>query len=111
MITLMRISRCWMGAPEMRPDIPQPCAGPCVRGIAKEKMMRQQGVRAVLEVGEGVYKKVADPEAHHEIEETRIHKYMSLSGASEPHGRGRDAGPNSTVGPQSRAPTNVVGHL
>ena len=73
--------------------------------------MRQQGVRAVLEVGEGVYKKVADPEAHHEIEETNIHRYISVSGASEPHGRGMDAGPNSTVGTPSRAPTKTVGHL
>ena len=40
---------------------PALCRAIC-RGIAKEKMQRQYGIRAVMEVGEGVHKRRIDTE-------------------------------------------------
>ena len=40
---------------------PALCRAIC-RGIAKEKMQRQYGLRAVMEVGEGVHKRRIDTE-------------------------------------------------
>ena len=46
---------------------PALCRAIC-RGLKKEKMQRSLQVRAVLEVGEGVHKRVLDPEEFHDEE-------------------------------------------
>ena len=44
---------------------PALCKAIC-RGVAKEKMQRQLGIRAVMEVGVGVHRRSIDTEEHHE---------------------------------------------
>ena len=44
---------------------PALCKAIC-RGVAKEKMQRQLGIRAVMEVGAGVHRRSIDTEEHHE---------------------------------------------
>ena len=50
---------------------PALCRAIC-RGILKEKMERQMGLRAMVEVGEGVHRRNVDTEEHHDDEERSI---------------------------------------
>ena len=50
---------------------PALCRAIC-RGIAKEKMQRQYGLRAVMEVGEGVHKRRIDTEEFHNDDNVEV---------------------------------------
>ena len=64
---------------------PALCRALC-RGIAKEKMQRECGVRAVLEIGEGMYKRVIDSDDHHDREESDVGRYLTDPGRPTPPG-------------------------
>ena len=50
---------------------PALCKAIC-RGVAKEKMQRQLGIRAVMEVGTRVHRRSIDTEEHHESPEEEM---------------------------------------
>ena len=50
---------------------PALCRAIC-RGVAKERMQRQLGIRAVMEVGVGVHRRSIDTEEHHENPEEEL---------------------------------------
>ena len=45
---------------------PPALCGVICRGVAKENMQRQLGIRAVMEVGRGVHRRTRDTEEYHE---------------------------------------------
>ena len=59
------------------------CRALC-RGIAKEKMQRQHGVRVALEIGEGVYNKSIDSEDPHGRHESEVSRHLVGSGRCTP---------------------------
>ena len=59
------------------------------RGFAKDKLQQVMHLRAVLEVGEGVHKRVVDPEEFHEVDECPTTQWF-LDTLSE--GRGKEIG-------------------
>ena len=54
---------------------PALCRAIC-RGIAKEKMQRQYGIRAVMEVGEGVHKRRIDTEEFHDNDNVEVERFI-----------------------------------
>ena len=62
---------------------PNLCRALC-RGIAKENMQREYGVRAVLEIGEGVYTRIIDSDDHHDREEPEVGRHFTEPGRPTP---------------------------
>ena len=62
------------------------CKAIC-RGLVKEKMQQVMHLRAVLEVGEGVHRRVVDPEEFHDKEEGEVMQWV-LGKLVEERGRG-----------------------
>ena len=54
---------------------PALCRAIC-RGIAKEKMQRQYGIRAVMEVGEGVHERRIDTEEFHDNDNIEVDRFI-----------------------------------
>ena len=54
---------------------PALCRAIC-RGIAKEKMQRQMGLRVVMDVGEGFHRRRIDTEANHENDSAEVDKFI-----------------------------------
>ncbi|MDA8584429.1 hypothetical protein N9L68_09330 [bacterium] len=54
------------------------------RGVAKEDMQREHRVRAVSEIGKGLYKRVIDSEDHHDRMESKLGRYLTAPGRSTP---------------------------
>ena len=54
---------------------PALCRAIC-RGVAKEKMQRQMGIRAVMEVGHGVHRRTIDTEEYHENPDEDMRRAM-----------------------------------
>ena len=55
---------------------PRHHAAPYVDGVAKEKMQRQYGIRAVMEVGEGVHKRRIDTEEFHDDDNVGVDRFI-----------------------------------
>ena len=51
------------------------CRAIC-RGVVKEKMQRQLGIRAVMEVGHGVHRRTIDTEEYHENPDEDMRRAM-----------------------------------
>ena len=47
-------------------------------------MQREHGVRVVLEIDEGVYKRVVDAEDHHDRRESEVGRHLNRMGRSTP---------------------------
>ena len=54
---------------------PALCRAIC-RGVVKEKMQRQLGIRAVMEVGHGVHRRTIDTEEYHENPDVDMRRAM-----------------------------------
>ena len=64
------------------------------RGIAKEKMRRQFGIRAAVEVGEGVHKRKIDTEEFHENDSIEVERFIEKQ-LAEAEGQMNQADPTA----------------
>ena len=62
-------------AKDAAPYPPAPCRAIC-QGVAKEKMQRTLGIRAVMEIGNGVHQRIIDTEEYHENHDADIERLM-----------------------------------